>query len=1105
MSNFHNKHQKLLSAILVAVFVIGGVAGMVGSVRAADVSPTSFEPVGQININNSQTVYQLFADMKGNYYASIIPYGPPSGATEYYNFDAGYANYLQDARGLNNNNPITLNQSDIDNKIKGLSPITDNNLFGNKPLTPAAAEQRRKDLAETAIRESSNTPNALEQILGSMIAWFLYYIAFGLGGIMMLITKVMLVIAVFNNFLGQPVVKVGWTITRDLCNNFFIILMMILAGGQVLHIPNYQWKSMLPKILIWAVLINFSMTFTGILIDVSQVIMLTFASPLATVQGYNIIISAFGLPDAFSLTAVLEKWKDGKGRISGGGNITIYDIVAALMFAVIVTIVSIVVIGCIVAILAYRLIMLMFLVILSPLYFFSKATSIAGLGSIGNEWMGKLTNMLTVGPTMLFFLYLSFMIMASVNNLNYDSAKNSTGQTKGSMLQGMNVTEADKSIGKTPGGVAVTSPLNTTSDKDAGQYIALSNMASVQGVLNFVIVIGLLMVSLMMGKKFGDAAGSVAGKGMGMLSSAAKKYSGFNLASKGVGKLAQAPGAIAKGVGAKIGTGAIGATTLATRGAGWVAGKVGWKTTAEGLGKLGEVGTQWRKDILGNRRKARIAKLAKLAGSIGMGSDEMKMKWGEFTDTDFAKKSKQVALTAGALTAGGVAAVATGGLATVPGLAGAAGLGLIPGVATVAAGYVGGGGRLVELLLGKKALDREKARTEEEKKINEAKGKTAEIVALSERARDQDVESKTKTYLSTSGAKNAKKVHDDAQKYMDKIEGTKLDDQNKLFGSGIDQSLLNEITAQGWSAGSREITQDELDKAKIAVKASQSWKDSEKDVVDYNTNHSSKLQKIKDDEEIEHKRRVESQLSGPEKARFTAEYDAKAKLTLDTAKIKQDLETTLATVRANTGLNTMGKLQAEQTAKFEADKKISDANNLYSTAIARVQPQASKPGRIDTMLEDYKPYAHENWVSQGVAKEARQMVQAVKDLVSAMEDAGSELLNGFDQISKGSFYSNNGQTETQFRSLKAMIESTKAQQNLTDALTAMPQELKGQQAQLVKELKQGIAAYKKGGGDITKLAAIISLLDQKIGKNADGKIIDDQTVSQYEAKIKPKK
>lgn len=1086
MSQFHNKHQKLLSAILVAVFVIGGVVGMVGSVRAEF---TLIRGLGVIP--QTSTGVSLYSSDNGEYFVREQASGMTSATDSYYQISEAYAQQLQQQGTIRND----LEYYQDREKFKSGQPTASETFGPNNTKNTTAGP-----MPKVADPPSSNTPSTLEQILGSMIAWFLYYIAVGLGWIMMLITKVMLIIAVFNNFLGQPVVKVGWTITRDLCNNFFIILMMILAGGQVLHIQNYQWKSMLPKILIFAVLINFSMTFTGILIDVSQVIMLTFASPLATVQGYNIIISAFGLPAAFNLTDLLKEWgseENGKMNLTDSG-ISFLDIVAALLFAIIVTIVSIVVISCILAILAYRIIMLMFLVILSPLYFFSKATSIAGLGSIGNEWMSKLTNMLTVGPAMLFFLYLSFMIMASVNNLS--STKSTTNQRSGSILQDTAM-EAGLANARGDEQLQTIKP----SKKMGPDYAAISNMATAQGVLNFVIVVGLLWVSLMMGKKFGDAAGSVAGKGMGMLTSAAKKYSGLNLARKGFGKLSQAPGVIAKGVGAKIGTGALGATTLATRGAGVLAGKVGFKTVSEGLGKLGEVGTQWRKDVLGNRRKARIAKLTKLAGSMGMGSDEMKMKWGEFTDTDFAKKSKQLALTAGALTAGGAAAVATGGLAAIPGLAGAAGLGLIPGVATVAAGYVGGGGRLVELLLGKKALDREKARTEEEKKINEAKGKTAEIVALSERARDQDVESKTKTYLSTSGAKNAKKVHDDAQKYMDKIEGTKLDDQNKLFGSGIDQSLLNEITAQGWSAGSREITQDELDKAKIAVKASQSWKDSEKDVVDYNTNHSSKLQKIKDDEEIEHKRRVESQLSGPEKARFTAEYDAKAKLTLDTAKIKQDLETALATVRANTGLNTIGKLQAEQTAKSEADKKISDANNLYSTAIARVQPQVSKPGRIDAMLEDYKPYAHENWVSQGVAKEARQMIQTVKDLVSAMEDAGSELLNGFDQISKGSFYSNNGQTETQFRSIKAMIESTKAQQNLTDALTAMPQELKGQQAQLVKELKQGIAAYKKGGGDITKLAAIISLLDQKIGKNADGKIIDDQTVSQYEAKIKPKK
>jgi len=517
MPNFHNKHQKLLSAILVAVFVVAGV----GIFIAADICRAgnlqNIEYLGFYSGSN----YALYKDTSNNYFiGESSTYGENDFQTEvFYPINQNYGSTLEGYkdRGVDPKDYFFVSQYQ-DQKIKDAKPGVQNTTpggttFNSQGSTPPTSQE-------------VNTPSSLEQIFGSMIAWFLYYIAVGLGWIMMLITKVMLIIAVFNNFLGQPVVKVGWTITRDLCNNFFIILMMILAGGQVLHLPNYQWKSMLPKILIFAVLINFSMTFTGILIDVSQVIMLYFASPLATVRGYNIIISAFGLPDAFHLKGLLATWASGSknGELNPTGqSIQFLDIIAALLFAIIVTIVSIVVISCILAILAYRVIMLMFLVILSPLYFFSKATSIGGIGSIGNEWMSKLTSMLTVGPAMLFFLYLSFMIMASVNNLK--STTSTTDQRRGSILQDAGI---EKGLADSATATDVKNPI-TPGIGTSKDYTALSDMASPQGVLNFVIVIGLLWASLMMGKKFGDAVGGVAGKGMSWLSGAAKKYSGFNL------------------------------------------------------------------------------------------------------------------------------------------------------------------------------------------------------------------------------------------------------------------------------------------------------------------------------------------------------------------------------------------------------------------------------------------------------------------------------------------------------------------------------------------------------------------------------------------------
>ena len=472
MPNFYRKHQKIISVLLVAVFVVGGVVSFMGDKEVfAATQPDTARP------NNTAT---------------------PSWYTDLFN-------------------GITAAGYDVTT-----------HLFPQSAPSVPLAQIVTKSNGQTKLdvtSSGSGVAGQLEQILGSMLAWILYFIAVGLGWIMILVTKVMLTIAVFNSFLSQPAVQIGWTITRDICNNFFIIFMMILALGTTLHIQTYAWRTQLPKILIFAVLINFSMMFTGILIDVSQVLMLTFASPLSTAHGYGLILNAFGLPNLYNFQPSISQETPGADLM---------NIVAALIFAIIVTIVSIVVITCIAVILVYRIIMLMFLVILSPLFFLSKASNVKALDSIAGEWMGNLSKMLTVGPAMMFFLYLSFLTMAA-----FSPTTNTSILTDKNMQAQIGGASADQ------GYAAMKTP--NTSDQN---LVDISKMASLQGVINFLVVVGMLWASLMMGKRFGDAAGGVAGAGQKWLSGAAKKYSGFNLgkrAAKG------APGAIGTAIDDKLG------------------------------------------------------------------------------------------------------------------------------------------------------------------------------------------------------------------------------------------------------------------------------------------------------------------------------------------------------------------------------------------------------------------------------------------------------------------------------------------------------------------------------------------------------------------------
>ena len=69
---------------------------------------------------------------------------------------------------------------------------------------------------------------------------------------------------------GAPVYA-GWVITRDIVNMFFILALVIIAFATILRIETYGIKALLPKLIIMALLINFSYLACGIIIDATHI------------------------------------------------------------------------------------------------------------------------------------------------------------------------------------------------------------------------------------------------------------------------------------------------------------------------------------------------------------------------------------------------------------------------------------------------------------------------------------------------------------------------------------------------------------------------------------------------------------------------------------------------------------------------------------------------------------------------------------------------------------------------------------------------------------------------------------------------------------------
>ena len=109
----------------------------------------------------------------------------------------------------------------------------------------------------------------------TVLGWIAFFLSYVVGYITTVIIDVLIWVVQFNNIINVEAVKVGWVIVRDLANMFFVLVLLVIAFATILRIESYNAKKLLPKLLIMAVVINFSKTIFGIIIDFSQVIMLT--------------------------------------------------------------------------------------------------------------------------------------------------------------------------------------------------------------------------------------------------------------------------------------------------------------------------------------------------------------------------------------------------------------------------------------------------------------------------------------------------------------------------------------------------------------------------------------------------------------------------------------------------------------------------------------------------------------------------------------------------------------------------------------------------------------------------------------------------------------
>lgn len=343
---------------------------------------------------------------------------------------------------------------------------------------------------------------------------FMGFLIKTMGQLILLLVNVLIVVAQYNDFVRSEPVRVGWTLIRDVVNMFFIVILLISAFSTIIGKPkDFYYKAVLPKLLVMAILINFSKTLVGLMIDFSQVVMLTFVSAFKAAAGGNFL-------RALKLTQLTSIKPDEYGTSKGAD---LAELMGAAILAVLMLGATLTLIIIMTLFLIFRIVGLWMLLILSPFAFFALALPgklANSLSAFTNDWWKKLGIFLTGGPVMAFFLWLTLAVVQGS-----EQPFGSVIASAGSGQEVDQITKAAEFITKIGTGSNIATYLVAYVMMMQGVAFALSQAGAIGGGL--------------------ASAAGIAAAGGGLLGRAARAAgrvgrTGVSVARYGVGKAGQA-------------------------------------------------------------------------------------------------------------------------------------------------------------------------------------------------------------------------------------------------------------------------------------------------------------------------------------------------------------------------------------------------------------------------------------------------------------------------------------------------------------------------------------------------------------------------------------
>ena len=250
--------------------------------------------------------------------------------------------------------------------------------------------------------------NITYEAVSFIFSYAIYIMFTTVGWLLALMVKLLAQVVNIRIYTDVPVIEISWKIMRDFANMLFIVALIVMAYGTIFNLKGYDFRSLMPRFLIAAILINFSLVISGLIIDAAQIVNNTFLAAMGDIsgrlgQGLN---PSELLPASSNLSATEQA--AAVSQLIASGNLTlIFSLFLLMAFAVSVAVPLVIAF--------VRIPILWALLIISPIAWLSSILP-ATRGTFNKWWHHFLAWNLFL-PYFLFFMYFALFFLSRKNEV----------------------------------------------------------------------------------------------------------------------------------------------------------------------------------------------------------------------------------------------------------------------------------------------------------------------------------------------------------------------------------------------------------------------------------------------------------------------------------------------------------------------------------------------------------------------------------------------------------------------------------------------------------------------------------------------------------------